>query len=85
MPSIASDTHPDAASVQIELMRRATPAERFSLACSLTRTAIFHAKRAIARAHPECSQQARNLLFVEMQYGRELADELRLHLEARQP
>lgn len=84
MDSSHSDTHPEAALAQQELMRRITPSRRFSLACSLTSTANFHARRAIARANPTLSQRDRDLLFVEMQYGREMADELRRYLEARQ-
>ena len=52
MAGTLSDTGRDAEAVQIELLRNSTTAQRFSLLCSLTKTAFFHAKRAIARAIP---------------------------------
>ena len=82
MATKLTDTHPEAEAKQIELLRKSTTSERFSLVCSLTKTALFHAKRAIARANPELSQRERDLLFVEVHYGKDLAAGLREYLEA---
>lgn len=78
-----TDTHPEADAVQIELLRDKTVRQRFSLLCSLTRLAIHHSKRAIARANPELSQRERDLLFVEVHYGKELAHQVRRFLEGQ--
>lgn len=59
--------------VQIELFRRATPQQRFELACSLTEQTLDLAHRAIERAYPELSPWARKVKFVEIHYGAELA------------
>ena len=81
--SRATDTHPDAESVQAELFRRCSTARRFAIMASLTHAAIFHSKRAIARAHPELGARERDLLFVELHYGAELARELGRFWETR--
>ncbi len=75
-----SDTEPKAEIVQHELLRAKTPFERGKLTCSLTNAAIFHAKRAIERAHPELDQRERNLLFIEVHYGKALADQVRAYI-----
>ena len=77
------DTEKAAENVQLELLRAKTPAQRSRLVCSLTHTAIFHAKRAIERAHPGLSQQERDLLFIEVHYGKELAGDVRAYLQER--
>ena len=78
-----SDTHPDAEKVQIDLLRRASTAERFALACSLTATAVSLSRRAIARANPDLGPQEVDLKFVELHYGKELASRVRRYLEDR--
>lgn len=78
-----SDTEKTAENVQLELLRAKTPAQRSRLVCSMTHTAIFHAKRAIERAHPELSQQERDLLFIEVHYGKELAGAVRAYMRER--
>jgi hypothetical protein len=78
-----SDTHPDAEKVQIELLRKASTADRFALMCSLTATAISLSRRAIARANPDFTPQEVDLKFVELHYGKELAGRLRRYLETR--
>jgi len=77
------DTEKTAENVQLELLRAKTPAQRSRLACSLTHTAIFHAKRAIERAHPGLSQEERDLLFIDVHYGKELAGDVRAYLQER--
>jgi hypothetical protein len=74
-----SDTERAAGNVQLQLLRAKTPSQRSRLVCSMTHTAIFHAKRAIERAHPGLNQQDRDLLFIKVHYGNELADEVRAY------
>ena len=78
-----TDTHPDAETVLVELWRRKTPAERFARLCELTEMTRRNAKRAIQQALPEASREEVNLRFVELHYGRDLANELREHLKGR--
>ena len=81
MPRTLSDTHPDALAVQIQLLRDATVARRIGMMRSLTQMAVVNSKRAIQRANPDLSDRERDLLFVELNYGRELADRVRERLE----
>jgi len=83
MRARSADTHPDAERFQIELLRRAPVARRMRLALSLSRSVITLARRAIRRTMPEATEQEVALRFVELHYGRDLADGLRRHLAAR--
>jgi len=78
-----SDTSPEAERVQTELLRQATNAQRIGLALSMTDLAIRLAKRAIARANSGRSQQELDLIYLEVHYGRELADRVRNYLKDR--
>jgi hypothetical protein len=69
---VASDTHPDAERVQIELLRRATFTQRFQLALSLSDTAIHLARQAIRQAHPDFDDEAVGPEFVALHYGEAL-------------
>lgn len=77
------DTHPEIERVQIELLRQATPERRLTLGLSLSEEAIEIARQAITRAHPLASEQERDLLFVEVTYGKELVDRVRHYLAGR--
>jgi hypothetical protein len=80
MPTLSADTDPDAERVQIELLRRAGPARRAQLALSLSAQVIELSRRALARAEPSASPVEIQLRFVELNYGRELADAVRARL-----
>lgn len=77
-----SDTHPDAERVQIELLRRKTPAERLAMARRLSELVVRMSRQAIARQHPDWSPQQVRLAWMEIHYGRELADQVRDYLDA---
>jgi hypothetical protein len=79
----SADTHPEAERVQIELLRNLTIAQRFALAQALSRRTRQLAMRAIRRANPEASEEEVRLIFVEIHYGKDLADRLRAYLSAR--
>ena len=72
-----SDTHPDAEAVQLALLRQASVSQRASMMRGLTRMAVASSKRAIEKARPGLSQQELDLVFVELNYGRDLADQVR--------
>lgn len=75
-----SDTHPSAEQLQIELLRKATPAERYGKSVSLTATVVNLSRRTIAELNPELDEQQLNIKCVELYYGKELAVRLRDYL-----
>jgi hypothetical protein len=82
-PTTLSDTDPDAARVQIELLRQAGPARRLELALRLTRDVIAASRQTLRRLHPAASQEELDVLWVRQNYGDELADGLRADLARR--
>ena len=80
-----SDTHPDAARMQIELSRQMTGAQRVTQLRSQTAFVVGLSRQAIARANPQLNEQEVNLLWVEYTYGKGIADRLRNYLETRLP
>ena len=70
-----TDTSSDADRVQMELLRRAGPQRRSAMMLSLTDVALTSARRAIARAYPDASDDQRKVLFVRLHYRDQLADE----------
>jgi len=78
------DTSPEAEQIQIELLQKATVAQRFAMTCVLSRTAMELSRRALRRARPGASEREIELEFVAPYYGQELADQLRDYLTRRQ-
>ena len=78
-----SDTSPEAERVQIELLRRATTAEKIDQMRSMTAMAVKLSRRAIARANPKLSSKEVDLKWVELHYGKELGRDLRNYLRDR--
>ena len=78
-----SDTSPEAEKVQIEFLRKSTVAERFSMVRALTARTVGLSKRAIARANPHLDPEELKLKFIELHYGKELAEQVREYLENR--
>jgi hypothetical protein len=76
----SADTDPEAERVQFELLRRAGPGRRAAMAASLTQTVLELSRNAIRRALPGASEEDVRLRFVDLNYGRELAAEVRRHL-----
>jgi len=76
-----TDTHPEAEAVRQELLRRASFSEKFSLVQSLTATVIELCRQGIRERHPEFTERDVDVYFVEMNYGRELAEGFRRRLE----
>ena len=80
-----TDTDPEAARVQLELLRRASPARRPRLALSLSHSVLSLSRDGIARRLPGASRREIGLEFVRLHYGEELADELRQYLQPGLP
>ena len=65
----------------VELLRRATVAQRVGLARSLSGTTMQLARRAIRRARPGASEKDVDLTFIALHHGQALADKLRAYLD----
>ncbi|MEO8971845.1 MAG: hypothetical protein ABI406_09645 [Ktedonobacteraceae bacterium] len=84
MRTQSSDTSPEAERVQIDLLRKAGVVRRIELAFSLTQSAIELSRQGMRRRYPLASEEDLNLLFVELNYGKELADRVRTALSRRE-
>ena len=82
--TIPSDTSPDLERVQLELLRAMSGADRVGLALRLSADVVRLSKRAIARTHAEYTPRQVEHRFVELHYGKELADALRQRDKARE-
>jgi hypothetical protein len=83
MSTQSRDTRPEAEAVQIELLRKATPSRRLELGLILSQEAFEIAFQAIVRANPLASEEVQKLIFVEITYGKNLADRVRAYLARR--
>lgn len=68
---------------EVERMRRSLRSERAALALRLTDDAIARVRAAIAREAPGLDERDRNIVFVRVLYGADLADRLDRWLTAR--
>ena len=84
MSTQSRDTRPEAEHVLIELLRKATPERRLELGLTFCDEGLAIAHQAIAQAHPLLSQEEQKLLFVEITYGKDLAEKVRAYLARRQ-
>ena len=75
-----TDTHPEAERVQLELLRKKTPAERFALMRSLTAFVTGLSRRSLMQANPDLSEADLRIKVIELQYGKELAQRVRNYL-----
>ncbi len=75
-----SDTDPDVLRLQTELLRQVTPGRRLEMALSLSATLIDIAYAGIRRRQAGISDVDAGLQFVEIQYGRELAQAVRARM-----
>ncbi len=72
-----TDTSPEAYAVQLELMRQMSPIQRLRKTFALSRRVKRMAMDAIRRRHPEFDENAVRLKFIELTYGKSLADGVR--------
>ncbi len=80
-----SDTPPEAEKVQIEILRKMSVAQRLGRMRDWTHMVVHLSRQGLARANPGLDSRELDLLWVEHQYGRDLAIQLREYLQARQP
>ena len=84
MSTQSRDTRPEAEHVLIELLRKTTPERRLELGLLLSQDAMALAQQALIRANPNFSPEELKLLFVELTYGRDLAERVRAYIARRQ-
>jgi len=83
MRTQSMDTRPKAERVQIELMRKMSPAKKFGLVRSMTQTMIQASRENIRALHQGASEDELTLTFIELYYGKELANRVRMDREKR--
>ena len=83
MRTQSEDTSPEMERVQIELIRKASPAKIFGLVRSMSQTLIQASRINIRKLHPEASEEELALIFVELYYGKELANLVRSQIAKR--
>lgn len=72
-----SDTSAEASQLQVKSLQAKTSSERLALTLTLSNTVISLSRRAIKRTNPGFSDSDVHCQFVELHYGKQLADELR--------
>lgn len=77
------DTSPEAEEVLIRLIRAKPPEERLRSAFEASNRVARQCKDAIRRSRPELSNEEVKLKFIELNYGPELAAEVRDFLANR--
>ena len=83
MRTQSEDTSPEMERVQIELIRKASPAKLFGLLRSMSQTMMQASRENIRRLHPDANKEELTLIFVELYYGKELANLVRTQMEKR--
>ena len=83
MSTRSQDTDPQSERVQMDLLRKASVAQRASIAFSLSKTVIRLAREAMRRQMPQSDDREIMLRFVAINYGAELAENLRAYLQRK--
>ena len=81
MRTQSEDTSPEMEQAQIELIRKASPSKIFGLVRSMSQTMIQASRENIRRLHPDASKEELTLIFIELYYGKELANLARTQME----
>ena len=77
------DTSIDAERVLISMIREASVSKRFEFIQSWATLMIEAGRQDVQRLHPEANDEEVRFLFIERQYGKHLADKLRMVLHTR--
>jgi proline racemase len=78
-----TDTADEADRLQLEIFGRMSPTERIQKVCRLSSNLRQMARDAIQRRHPELDKHEQRLKYIEITYGKELADAVREHTRER--
>jgi hypothetical protein len=84
MQPYTTDTSVEAEAIQLELLRRMSPADRIAKMCNLSASLRRMAFDAIRSLYPDLDESEVRLKFIESTYGKELAAEVRNHLHQRE-
>jgi len=79
--TVPNDTSADALKKQVELLRAAGPQKRMAIFCNLNDAAKAMSLRAIAKRHPHLKDREIRLKYVEVVYGKKLAEQVKRYLE----
>ena len=79
-----TDTSIEAERIQLEQIRRMKPSQRVQKAIALSNEVARMCKAAIRRRHPEFDENEVSLKFIELNYGKQLSDEVRAWRIARE-
>ncbi len=80
MKTQSIDTDPKIEKIQIELLKKQSIAKKFAQICSLSETTIQLSKRAIARSNKSLNEKELKLLFINYQYGKDIASRFNEYL-----
>ncbi len=81
MKTQSPDTNIKTEKILISLLQNQSRVEKFSRVRSLSETTINLSKRAIKRVNKNLNEEQINSLFIEYNYGKELAEKVKKHLE----
>jgi len=76
-PPYTTDTSAEALEVQLACLRKMSPQERIRRTCAMSQRVRDMGLAAIRRRHPEFNEEETQLLFIELTYGKPLADDVR--------
>ena len=83
MRTQSEDTSSEMERVQIELIRKASPAKLFGLLRSMSQTMMQASRENIRRLHPDANKEELTLIYIELYYGKELANLVHTQMEKR--
>ena len=63
--------------MQLDCLRKQSPRDRIKKMCAMSRQVPNMAFNAIRRRHPEFNEEEVQMAFIELTYGKPLADDLR--------
>ncbi len=81
---LISDTAPHIEAMRISMLREAGFTRRAGRALSLSRSVALLSLAAVRKANPGLTESEVGLRFVELHYGKDLAERLRAYLHGRQ-
>ena len=67
----------------IELLRSLTNAQRFAITAQMTQLERDRSRRRIAAANPDLTPEELKLKFIEVHYGKQLAENVRQYQQTR--
>lgn len=82
-PNTARDSSPEAELVLIQLLRDRPAAMRLNDAVTASNRVAQQCKNAIRRSHPQSSEDEINLRFIEINYGKAIANAVRSYLSKK--